>query len=111
MSDLFDAAAEERRQSRAPLAARMRPTTLDDVVGQEHLLGAGRPLRSLIEADKLSSLILWGPPGTGTPSRKPWASGQRSAARNARWASVSTPSATALRPSARASCTASSSTA
>jgi putative ATPase len=63
--DLFDAAAEERRSARAPLAARLRPTALDDVVGQEHLLGTGRPLRSLIEADKLSSLILWGPPGTG----------------------------------------------
>nr|WP_249419922.1 replication-associated recombination protein A [Rhabdothermincola salaria] len=49
----------------APLAARLRPTSLDDVVGQEHLLGPGRPLRSLIEADRLSSVILWGPPGTG----------------------------------------------
>jgi putative ATPase len=63
--DLFDAAAEERRSARAPLAARLRPTALDDVVGQQHLLGEGRPLRSLIETDKLSSLILWGPPGTG----------------------------------------------
>jgi putative ATPase len=63
--DLFGAAAEERRASRAPLASRLRPTTLDDVVGQEHLLGPGAPLRSLIEADRLSSLILWGPPGTG----------------------------------------------
>ncbi|MDQ3145615.1 MAG: replication-associated recombination protein A [Actinomycetota bacterium] len=48
-----------------PLAARLRPTTLDDVVGQGHLLGAGKPLRGLIESDRLSSLILWGPPGTG----------------------------------------------
>ena len=63
--DLFAAAAEDRLTRQAPLAARMRPTTLDDVVGQEHLLGAGRPLRALIEADRLSSVILWGPPGTG----------------------------------------------
>jgi putative ATPase len=43
----------------------MRPRTLDEMVGQRHLLGAGKPLRSLIEADRLSSIILWGPPGTG----------------------------------------------
>ena len=43
----------------------MRPTNLDEIVGQEHLLGPGRPLRALIEADRLSSVILWGPPGTG----------------------------------------------
>ena len=53
------------RRRRAPLAARLRPRTLDEVVGQEHLLGPGRPLRALIEADRLSSVILWGPPGTG----------------------------------------------
>ncbi len=63
--DLFSAAVGERLRSRAPLAARLRPTSLDDVVGQQHLLGAGRPLRVLIEADRLSSVILWGPPGTG----------------------------------------------
>ncbi|NCY17805.1 MAG: replication-associated recombination protein A, partial [Actinobacteria bacterium] len=63
--DLFAAAAEDRLARQAPLAARLRPRSLDDVVGQEHLLGAGRPLRSLIEADRLSSVILWGPPGTG----------------------------------------------
>jgi putative ATPase len=62
---LFDAAAEERLARRAPLAARLRPATLDDVVGQEHLLGAGKPLRALIESDRLSSVILWGPAGTG----------------------------------------------
>jgi putative ATPase len=65
MSDLFTAAAEERLARRAPLAARLRPTRLDDVVGQDHLLAPGRPLRTLIEADRLSSVILWGPPGTG----------------------------------------------
>jgi len=65
MSDLFAAAAEERLARRAPLAARMRPTRLDDIIGQDHLLAPGRPLRTLIESDRLSSVILWGPPGTG----------------------------------------------
>ncbi len=51
--------------SRGRLAARMRPQSLDEMVGQEHLLGPGRPLRALIEADRLSSALLWGPPGTG----------------------------------------------
>ena len=64
-SDLFAAAAEDRLTRQAPLAARLRPATLDEVVGQEALLGRGRPLRTLIEADRLSSVILWGPPGTG----------------------------------------------
>lgn len=50
---------------RAPLAARMRPATLDDVVGQDHLVGTSGPLRKLIESDRMSSIILWGPPGTG----------------------------------------------
>ncbi|MGI9033340.1 MAG: replication-associated recombination protein A [Acidimicrobiales bacterium] len=63
--DLFGAALQERLAATAPLAARLRPASLDEVVGQEHLLAPGRPLRSLIEADRLSSLILWGPPGTG----------------------------------------------
>ena len=63
--NLFAAAAEETRRARAPLAARLRPRTLDDVVGQEHLVGPGRPLRLLVESDRLSSAILWGPPGTG----------------------------------------------
>ncbi len=63
--DLFSAAAGERLERLAPLAARLRPTHLDEVVGQQHLLGPGKPLRALIEADRLSSVILWGPPGTG----------------------------------------------
>jgi putative ATPase len=63
--DLFTAALNERLARQAPLAARMRPRTLDEVVGQDHLLAPGRPLRALIEADRLSSVILWGPPGTG----------------------------------------------
>ncbi len=65
MSDLFAAAAAEVMQRRAPLAARLRPRRLDDLVGHEELLGPGAPLRTLIEADRLTSLILWGPPGCG----------------------------------------------
>ena len=49
----------------APLADRMRPRTLDEIVGQEHLLGTGRVLRSAIETGQLHSMILWGPPGSG----------------------------------------------
>ena len=63
--DLFSSALEERLSRQAPLAARMRPRSLDEVVGQEHLLGRGAPLRALIDADRISSLVLWGPPGTG----------------------------------------------
>jgi len=63
--DLFSAAAESRLERQQPLAARMRPLTLDDIVGQQHLLGPGKPLRRLIEADRLSSVVLWGPAGTG----------------------------------------------
>ena len=51
--------------SRRPLAERMRPVTLEDYVGQEHILGPGKPLRMQIESGRLSSLILWGPPGSG----------------------------------------------
>src|SRR4029077_1130458 len=49
----------------APLAERMRPRSIDDIVGQDALLGPGRPLRAAIEHDRLRSIILWGPPGTG----------------------------------------------
>jgi putative ATPase len=63
--DLFGSALQDRLKRQAPLAARMRPETLDEVAGQEKLLAPGKPLRSLIEADRLSSVILWGPPGTG----------------------------------------------
>ncbi len=59
------AAREERGQPARPLAERMRPRTLDEVVGQEALLAPGAPLRTLIERGELPSLLLWGPPGTG----------------------------------------------
>jgi putative ATPase len=49
----------------APLAERMRPRSLDEIVGQEHLLARGKPLREVIESDRLPSLVLWGPPGSG----------------------------------------------
>ena len=58
--NLFD----DRRQT-APLASRLRPDTLKDFVGQEHLLGKGKVLRQLIERDQISSMIFWGPPGVG----------------------------------------------
>jgi len=64
--DLFDFKRQEQLKKRAPLAARMRPRTLDEFVGQEDIVGPGKLLRRAIEADKLfSSIILWGPPGTG----------------------------------------------
>jgi putative ATPase len=63
--DLFAQAAADRLASRAPLAARLRPRTLDDIVGQRHLVAPDAPLRVLIEADRLTSAILWGPAGTG----------------------------------------------
>ena len=53
---------------RAPLAVRLRPRKLEDIVGQSHLLAPGKPLRALIDADELTSIILWGPPGTGKTS-------------------------------------------
>ena len=63
--DLFSAVVADRLRTQAPLAARLRPQTIDEVVGQEHLVGPGRPLRRLVELDRLSSAIFWGPPGTG----------------------------------------------
>jgi putative ATPase len=63
--DLFEHSMKEQIGEQAPLAARMRPQTLDDFVGQEHIVGPGRLLRRAIQADQLSSLIFYGPPGTG----------------------------------------------
>ena len=62
MSDLFAADAAQQAQ---PLAARLRPTHLDDYVGQQHLVGEGKPLRQALDRGQLHSMILWGPPGTG----------------------------------------------
>ncbi len=63
--NLFDHARHQRLEKESPLAARMRPRTLDEFVGQEHIMGPGRLLRRAIQADQLSSLIFYGPPGTG----------------------------------------------
>ncbi|WP_298163198.1 replication-associated recombination protein A [Brevundimonas sp.] len=63
MTDLFEASGIHAPD--APLADRLRPATLDEVVGQDHLLGDGGPIRRMIEAGRLGSMILWGPPGTG----------------------------------------------
>lgn len=63
--DIFDMIKDRTLEKDAPLAARMRPETLDDVVGQEHILGKDKLLYRAIKADKLGSLILYGPPGTG----------------------------------------------
>ncbi len=63
MTDLFEASGIHPPD--APLADRLRPRTLDEVVGQDHLLGPGGPIRRMVEAGRLGSMILWGPPGTG----------------------------------------------
>ncbi|MEE2689938.1 MAG: replication-associated recombination protein A [Pseudomonadota bacterium] len=64
MSDLFETAGFDRDAPR-PLADRLRPRSLDEVVGQDHLLAEGAPLRRMLKAGRLSSIILWGPPGVG----------------------------------------------
>ena len=63
--DLFDYMREQQKESESPLASRMRPTTLDEVVGQQHIIGKDKLLYRAIKADKLSSIIFYGPPGTG----------------------------------------------
>ncbi|WP_376771682.1 replication-associated recombination protein A [Actinokineospora xionganensis] len=63
--DLFAAPTASARRPNAPLAVRMRPATLDEVVGQDHLLGPGAPLRRLVEGAAPASILLYGPPGTG----------------------------------------------
>ena len=65
MGDLFSEAAGRRLDATAPLAQRLRPTSLDDFAGQEHVIGKGRALRLAIEQDRVPSLILYGPPGSG----------------------------------------------
>jgi putative ATPase len=63
--DLFEEAAEQALAVSGPLAARLRPRTLDEVVGQAHVLGPGSPLRRLVDGGGTTSVVLWGPPGTG----------------------------------------------
>ena len=63
--DLFEYMAEQKKDAEAPLASRLRPRTLDEVVGQQHLVGKGKMLYRMIQADRLSSVIFYGPPGTG----------------------------------------------
>jgi putative ATPase len=65
VGDLFADAAQERMQEIAPLALRLRPRSLDEFVGQEHVLGEGSALRLAIAEDRVGSAILYGPPGTG----------------------------------------------
>jgi putative ATPase len=64
-TDLFDKKHQQSADNEAPLAARMRPRTLDEFIGQDHIIGPGRLLRRAIQADQLSSVIFFGPPGTG----------------------------------------------
>ena len=68
MEDLFSSSLDSHFDEFAPLAARMRPRTLDEYVGQSHVVGDPSPLRSLIDADNMTSIIVWGPPGTGKTS-------------------------------------------
>ena len=63
--NLFDHRSQHELQDKAPLAARMRPRSFDEYIGQDHIIGAGSVLRRSIEADRLPSIILWGPPGAG----------------------------------------------
>ncbi len=63
--DLFDYMREQQKETESPLASRLRPTTLEEMVGQQHIIGKDKLLYRAIKADKLSSLILYGPPGTG----------------------------------------------
>ncbi|MCH8061463.1 MAG: AAA family ATPase, partial [Chloroflexi bacterium] len=62
---LFDHQSQRELAKKAPLAARMRPRSFDEFVGQDHIVGPSTVLRRSIEADQLPSMILWGPPGTG----------------------------------------------
>ena len=63
--DLFEYVREKNLEKEAPLASRLRPTTLEEVVGQQHIIGKDKLLYRAIKADKLSSIIFYGPPGTG----------------------------------------------
>ena len=63
--DLFEYMREQKKETESPLASRLRPATLDEMVGQQHIIGKDKLLYRAIKADKLSSIILYGPPGTG----------------------------------------------
>lgn len=63
--DLFDYMRENIKETESPLASRLRPRTLEEVVGQQHIVGKNTLLYRAIKADKLSSIIFYGPPGTG----------------------------------------------
>ena len=73
---LFEHEAGRQLERQAPLAARMRPRSFEELVGQDHIVGPGRVLRKSIEADQIPSIVLWGPPGSGKttlapPDRRP----------------------------------------
>lgn len=63
--DLFEYAREKQKETESPLASRLRPETLEEVAGQQHIIGKDKLLYRAIKADKLSSVIFYGPPGTG----------------------------------------------
>ena len=63
--DLFEYMREQNKEQESPLASRLRPSTLEEVVGQEHIIGKDKLLYRAIKADKLSSILFYGPPGTG----------------------------------------------
>ena len=63
--DLFDYMGAQNREKESPLASRLRPETLDEVVGQQHIIGKDKLLYRAIKADKIRSVIFYGPPGTG----------------------------------------------
>ena len=63
--DLFEYAREKQKETESPLASRLRPETLEEVVGQQHIIGKDKLLYRAIQADKISSIIFYGPPGTG----------------------------------------------
>ena len=68
MTDLFHREMDEDFKKYAPLSERMRPRTIDEIVGQDEILGPGKPLRLAIENDNIPSMVLWGPPGSGKTS-------------------------------------------
>ena len=78
--NLLDYMGQQNREKESPLASRLRPTTLEEVVGQEHIIGKDKLLYRAIQADKITSLILYGPPGTGKTTLAKVIAGTTSAA-------------------------------